>query len=125
MRRQRPVGARQAGGRVADSGPSGVSSANGKTSGPNAFIRAIRKDPRWKSSAMIPRITLFAVAALLLAAHFLRQGNLVMTALCALSPLLFVCRKRWSLIVLQVLAYVAAGVWIVTTVRLLQERAAL
>ena len=74
---------------------------------------------------MIPRIIIFAIAALLLAAHFLRQGNIVMTALCALMPLLFICRKRWSLIALQILAYLAAGLWIVTAIFLVQERLAL
>jgi len=74
---------------------------------------------------VIPRIIIFAVAALLLAAHFLRQGNVVVTALCALTPLLFTFRKSWSLIVLQILAYFSAGIWIVTAFLLVQERVAL
>ena len=73
---------------------------------------------------MILRISLLAVVALLLAAHFLRQGSLVPTALCALTPLLFAIRRRWSLIVLQVFAYFCAGIWITTLTALIQERLA-
>lgn len=68
------------------------------------------------------RISLFVVAALLLGAHFLRAGNLVLVALCLAAPLLFFYRKRWSLIVLQLLAYCAAGTWIAVAIQLVQMR---
>lgn len=68
------------------------------------------------------RIILFVFAALLLGAHFLRAGNLGMVALCLTSPLLFLVRKRWSLILLQVMAYFAAVTWIVATVQIVQQR---
>lgn len=71
---------------------------------------------------MILRISLFVIAALLLGAHFLRAGNLVMVALCLAAPLLFLYRKRWSLIVLQVLAYGAGATWIVVAVQLVELR---
>lgn len=63
---------------------------------------------------MIARISLYVVAAVLIAAHFLRVGNLIGVALCLAAPLLFLLRRRWSLLVLQWLAYVAAAVWLAT-----------
>jgi hypothetical protein len=71
---------------------------------------------------MILRISLYVTAALLLGAHFLRAGNPVLVALCLAAPLLFLYRRRWSLIVLQVLAYGAAGTWIAVAIRLVQTR---
>jgi hypothetical protein len=68
------------------------------------------------------RIGLFAVAALLLGAHFLREGNLFAVALCAGAPLLFSWRRRRVLVLLQLMAYGAAGVWILTAVHLVDQR---
>ena len=68
------------------------------------------------------RISLFVVAALLLGAHFLRAGNFVMVTLCLAAPLLFFHRKPWSLILLQLLAYCAAGTWIAVAIQLVQMR---
>ncbi len=39
-----------------------------------------------------------------------------------LVPLLLLIRKRWSLIVVQLSAYAAAGVWLSTAIDLVQER---
>ena len=71
---------------------------------------------------MTLRIGLFAIAALLLAAHFLRQGNNAPVVLCLLAPLLFLHRRRWILIALEVMAYGAAAAWIVVAVRLVHLR---
>jgi hypothetical protein len=71
---------------------------------------------------MILRISLFVTAAVLLGAHFLRADNPVMVALCLAAPLLFFHRRRWSLIVLQLLAYGAAGTWIAVAIQLVQLR---
>lgn len=68
------------------------------------------------------RIGLFVVAALLLGAHFLRAGHLMMVALCLAAPLLFLWRNRWSLLLLQFLAYCAAGTWIGLAIELVQLR---
>ncbi len=68
------------------------------------------------------RISLYAMTALLLGAHFLRTGNLTMMALCAAAPLLFLHRKHWILIGLQLLAYCAAGTWISVAIQLVQVR---
>jgi hypothetical protein len=68
------------------------------------------------------RISLYAVAALLLGAHFLRAGNVLMMALCVAAPLLFLWRKRWSLVLLQILAYGAALTWIAVAYQLVELR---
>lgn len=68
------------------------------------------------------RISLFIIAALLLGAHFLRAGNFVMVALCLSAPLLFLWRQRWSLILMQALAYCAAATWIAVAIQLVQLR---
>jgi hypothetical protein len=73
---------------------------------------------------MIPRVSLYIVAALLIAAHFLRQGSMVLTVLCLLVPLLFFLRRQWSLIVLQAAAYLSAGKWLVTAALIVQQRVA-
>ena len=71
---------------------------------------------------MILRIVLFALAALLLAAHFYRIGSFALVALCLAAPLLFFVRRRWSLIALQLLAYGAAATWVDTALRLVEFR---
>ena len=71
---------------------------------------------------MSMRIIIFVTAALLLGAHFLRAGNLALVALCLAAPLLFFWRQRWSLILLQLLAYCAAAIWIAAAVQLVQMR---
>ncbi len=68
------------------------------------------------------RISLYAVAALLLGAHFLRAGSVLMMALCVAAPLLFLWRKRWSLVLLQMLAYGAALTWIAVAYQLVELR---
>jgi hypothetical protein len=73
---------------------------------------------------MIARISLYIVAALLIAAHFLRVGNMVGVALCLATPLLFLLRRRWSLLVLQGLAYVAAAIWLATAWQIVDMRLA-
>ena len=67
-------------------------------------------------------ILLYVVAAWLIAAHFLRDGSLVLTVLCLLTPLLFFLHRHWSLLVLQCLAYAAAVVWLWTAWHIVAER---
>jgi len=71
---------------------------------------------------MALHFSLYLTAALLLAAHFLRSGNLLLLALCLAAPALFLYRKRSSLLVLQGLAYCAAGTWITVAIQLAQTR---
>jgi hypothetical protein len=71
---------------------------------------------------MLARISLYVIAALLIAAHFLRVGNMIGVVLCLATPLLFLVRRRWSLLLLQGLAYGAAAVWLVTAWQIASER---
>lgn len=71
---------------------------------------------------MIVRITLYALAALIMAAHFLRGGSLIGVALCLMIPMLFLVRRRWSLLLLQWLAYAAAIIWLGTAWEIVAER---
>ncbi len=73
---------------------------------------------------MIPRISLYIVAALLIAAHFLRVGNLIGVAMCLAAPLLFLVQRRWSVFLLQALAYAASGIWLMTAWQVAAERVA-
>ena len=71
---------------------------------------------------MIARIALYIIVSLLIAAHFLRMGNTIAVALCLAAPLLFLVRQRWSLLLLQWLAYVAAAVWLATAWEIVATR---
>ena len=68
------------------------------------------------------RIALYVVASWLIAAHFLRSGNLVLSGLCLAAPLLFFVHRRWTLPALQVLAYAAGAVWLVTAWQIVSLR---
>jgi hypothetical protein len=72
--------------------------------------------------SMIFRIVLYVIVSWLIAAHFLRSGHLLPMALCLATPLLFLVRRRWSLLLLQCLPYVAAAIWLLTAWRLVAER---
>jgi hypothetical protein len=71
---------------------------------------------------MIARIALYVIVTLLIAAHFLRVGNVIAVALCLAAPLLFLVRQGWSLLLLQWLAYVAAVVWLATAWQIVATR---
>jgi len=71
---------------------------------------------------MVFRIVLFIVAAALTAAHFFRAGSYAMVALSLATPLLFLNRKRWSLVLLQLAAYAATLNWLIVTLLLVQMR---
>jgi asparagine N-glycosylation enzyme membrane subunit Stt3 len=73
---------------------------------------------------MVLRLVPLIVAALLLGAHFLRDGNLGLMVVSVLVPLLLLIKRRWSLIVVQLLAYVGTVIWIQTTIMIVQERLA-
>lgn len=68
------------------------------------------------------RIALFTLAALLMAAHFLRAGQHALVALCLLTPGLFLLRRRLSLYLLQFAAYCASATWLAATLQLIQFR---
>lgn len=74
---------------------------------------------------MILRVLLIIISAILLAAHFLRFGNLLLTAVCLLVPALFLIRRAWSLWLLQGFTYLGAVIWLFTLVQLVIERVAM
>ena len=62
------------------------------------------------------------LAAILLAAHFLRSFSLLPMLLCLLAPLLLLIRKRWSLLTLQLSTIPAALIWLLTLYGIIQQR---
>ncbi len=62
------------------------------------------------------------LAAILMAAHFLRSYSLVSMAICLLAPFLLLIKKRWSLVTLQLLTIPAALIWLLTLHGIIQER---
>ena len=73
---------------------------------------------------MIARISLVVLSSLLLAAHFFREGNMLLVAGFLLLPLLLFVRRRWILSLLQVLLYLGAIVWLQTALSFITERRA-
>ena len=71
---------------------------------------------------VILRIILSTSSFFFLGAHFIRSGNPILALACILVPLIFIIKKRWSLIVLQLFAYLGAGIWIYTAIMLYQRR---
>ncbi|MBK5205701.1 MAG: hypothetical protein JJD98_09930 [Polaromonas sp.] len=71
---------------------------------------------------MAVRISLFVIAAALLGAHFFRVSNFLLVALCLATPLLFLYKSRWSLILLQFAAYCATATWLGVALQLIQFR---
>lgn len=71
---------------------------------------------------MALRIVLFMIAAALTAAHFLRASSYGLVALSLATPLLFLFKRRWSLMLLQLAAYGATLNWTLAIVLLVQMR---
>lgn len=71
---------------------------------------------------MSMRIVLFLLAALLMAAHFFRSGNFLLVALCLALPLLFLRKRRSSLLLLQLAAYCAGASWLGAMITLIDLR---
>jgi hypothetical protein len=70
------------------------------------------------------RLTLLAVAYALLAAHFLRYGQLTIFVVAAAIPLLLLVRRRRMLYLVEGLTYLGALVWVHTAVVLVRQRQA-
>jgi hypothetical protein len=64
------------------------------------------------------------LAALVLGAHFLRAGRVVLVAACLGCIVLFFLRARWALLVSRAFLLGAAAVWTYTAGVLAQARAA-
>ena len=71
---------------------------------------------------MIFRIILLIISYLLLAAHFLREGEMILTIACLFIPFLLFIKKRWSLTVVQIFTYGGVLVWIQTLFLLVNAR---
>jgi hypothetical protein len=71
---------------------------------------------------VILRLIPLVIASLLLAAHFIRDGNIGLVLAAVLVPALLFIKKRWSLMLVQLSAYAAAGVWVYTLIQLVQQR---
>lgn len=70
------------------------------------------------------QLTPAALSALILAAHFLRRGQLVPCALCLAMVALLFQRSRWALRIVQVFLVCGAGLWAATIATLVPQRAA-
>jgi len=68
------------------------------------------------------RITLLALAAILIAAHFLRTSAIIPMLICLAAPFLLLIKKRWSLLAIQGLTVVAAIIWLFTLNGIIQQR---
>ncbi len=71
---------------------------------------------------MFVRLIPLIIAFLLLGAHFLRSGHMILTGLSILTPFLLFIKKRWILLMVQCLAYSGAIVWAYTAWSLVQQR---
>ena len=67
-------------------------------------------------------IILNSFAWLLLAAHYSRADNILFMILSLLIPLLFLIRKRWALLSLQIVTYAGSLVWIQSTIEYARQR---
>lgn len=68
------------------------------------------------------RITLLGLAAVLMAAHFLRTASFLPMLFSLAAPFLLLIRKRWSLVTVQSLTVIAALVWLLTLSDIIQQR---
>jgi hypothetical protein len=62
------------------------------------------------------------LAAVIMAAHFLRSYSILPMLLSLLAPFLLIIKKRWSLLTLQLLTIPAAFIWLLTLYGIIQER---
>lgn len=72
--------------------------------------------------ALVPRLLPTVLSALLLGAHFLRSGNLVLVAACAAFPLVLLFRREWAVRATQAFLAVAAGTWAWTAFTIAERR---
>ena len=70
------------------------------------------------------RVFLVVLAALLVAAHFLRAAATLPILVCLAAPFLLMVRKRWALRTVQFMTVAGAGIWMVTLGHIVQQRVA-
>ncbi len=73
---------------------------------------------------MISRIIPYVIMIILLAAHFSRGGNDVLAGFTLLIPFLFLIKQKWVIISLEIIAYLAAFVWLYGAYEYIQVRIA-
>jgi len=69
------------------------------------------------------RLLPLLLSTLVLAAHFLRSGNVVTVAIILCAPLLVLARRRWAVVALQIGLGLAAIEWLRTALLIARERA--
>lgn len=62
------------------------------------------------------------LAAVLVAAHFLRSYSILPMLLSLLAPFFLLIKKRWSLVTLQLLTIPTAFIWLLTLSDIIQQR---
>lgn len=62
------------------------------------------------------------ISSVLIAAHFLRSGSILLVALCLAMPLLLLSQKRWSARLLQGFLVLAGSEWVRTLWSIALER---
>ena len=68
------------------------------------------------------RISLLALSAVTIAAHFLRTFSIIPMLICLAAPFLLFIKKHWSVLVIQALTVVAAVVWLLSLYDIIQQR---
>ena len=74
---------------------------------------------------MAIRVVCVILVFLLVAAHFFRAGNPLLAAAALLIPFLFLIRRPWAFVLLQVLTWAASVLWILVAIQLVRLRIAL
>lgn len=73
---------------------------------------------------IILRIIPSIISALVLSAHFLRDGEFLSVLLTILAPFLFWIKERWSLNTLRLLIFLGGIIWLWTTIELVLNQIA-
>jgi hypothetical protein len=68
------------------------------------------------------RVSLLALSAVLIAAHFLRTASYVPMFFCLASPFLLFIKKRWTVLIVQALTVLAAVIWLLTLYAIIRQR---
>ena len=68
------------------------------------------------------RLTLLTLAAILIAAHFLRSYAIIPMLICLTAPFILLIKRRWSLMTVQALTVVAAVIWLSTLNGIIHQR---
>jgi len=73
---------------------------------------------------MFLRILPFIISMILMAAHFLREGNVILVIIFLAVPLILFIKKRWALLSALIFDLAAVLLWALTAFELVQARLA-